>query len=59
MPVLFIGHGSPMNAIEENEFVKGSGNMVHNFGMAAWDKLYVPGYGYDCAIASYIIIAQV
>ena len=22
MPVLFIGHGSPMNAIEENEFVK-------------------------------------
>jgi 4,5-DOPA dioxygenase extradiol len=23
MPVLFIGHGSPMNAIEENEFVDG------------------------------------
>ena len=23
MPVMFIGHGSPMNAIEENEFVKG------------------------------------
>jgi 4,5-DOPA dioxygenase extradiol len=23
MPILFIGHGSPMNAIEENEFVKG------------------------------------
>ncbi len=23
MPVLFMGHGSPMNAIEENEFVKG------------------------------------
>jgi 4,5-DOPA dioxygenase extradiol len=23
MPVLFIGHGSPMNAIEENEFVAG------------------------------------
>jgi 4,5-DOPA dioxygenase extradiol len=23
MPVLFIGHGSPMNAIEENEFTKG------------------------------------
>jgi 4,5-DOPA dioxygenase extradiol len=23
MPVLFVGHGSPMNAIEENEFVKG------------------------------------
>ena len=23
MPVLFVGHGSPMNAIEENEFTKG------------------------------------
>ena len=23
MPVLFLGHGSPMNAIEENDFVKG------------------------------------
>ncbi|MDF1612585.1 4,5-DOPA-extradiol-dioxygenase [Stygiobacter electus] len=23
MPVLFIGHGSPMNAVEENEFVSG------------------------------------
>lgn len=23
LPVLFLGHGSPMNAIEENEFVKG------------------------------------
>ncbi|MFN6039271.1 MAG: 4,5-DOPA dioxygenase extradiol [Bacteroidota bacterium] len=23
MPVMFLGHGSPMNAIEENEFVKG------------------------------------
>ena len=23
MPVLFVGHGSPMNAIEENEFTNG------------------------------------
>lgn len=23
MPILFVGHGSPMNAIEENDFVKG------------------------------------
>ena len=22
MPVLFLGHGSPMNAIEDNEFVR-------------------------------------
>ena len=27
MPVLFIGHGSPMNAIEENEFVTGFRNI--------------------------------
>jgi 4,5-DOPA dioxygenase extradiol len=27
MPVLFLGHGSPMNAIEENEFVAGFGNI--------------------------------
>jgi 4,5-DOPA dioxygenase extradiol len=26
-PVLFVGHGSPMNAIEENEFVKGWRNI--------------------------------
>ncbi len=28
----------------------GSGNMVHNLGMIAWDKLEKPGYGYDWAI---------
>jgi 4,5-DOPA dioxygenase extradiol len=28
MPVLFVGHGSPMNAIEENEFVTGWRNAV-------------------------------
>jgi 4,5-DOPA dioxygenase extradiol len=28
MPVLFIGHGSPMNAIEENEFVEGWRSIV-------------------------------
>jgi 4,5-DOPA dioxygenase extradiol len=27
MPALFIGHGSPMNAIEENEFVEGFRNI--------------------------------
>jgi 4,5-DOPA dioxygenase extradiol len=27
MPILFMGHGSPMNAIEENEFTKGFRNM--------------------------------
>ncbi|WP_194975142.1 4,5-DOPA-extradiol-dioxygenase [Aquiflexum lacus] len=28
MPVLFLGHGSPMNAIEENEFVTGFSNIA-------------------------------
>ncbi|MBX3253007.1 MAG: 4,5-DOPA dioxygenase extradiol [Chitinophagaceae bacterium] len=30
--------------------VIGSGNMVHNLRMIAWDKLDVPGYGYDWAM---------
>jgi 4,5-DOPA dioxygenase extradiol len=28
----------------------GSGNMVHNLRMVAWDKMEVPGYGYDWAL---------
>ncbi len=28
----------------------GSGNMVHNLGLLAWDKLNTIGYGYDWAI---------
>lgn len=28
----------------------GSGNMVHNLGMAAWDKLNTPGYAFDWAL---------
>jgi 4,5-DOPA dioxygenase extradiol len=28
----------------------GSGNMVHNLGMVAWDKLDEPGYGFDWAL---------
>ena len=28
----------------------GSGNMVHNLGLAAWNKMNVDGYGYDWAI---------
>jgi len=29
MPVLFVGHGSPMNAIEENEFTEGWHSISH------------------------------
>jgi 4,5-DOPA dioxygenase extradiol len=28
----------------------GSGNMVHNLGMVAWDKFKEPSYGYDWAL---------
>lgn len=28
----------------------GSGNMVHNLGMVAWDKMNQPDYGYDWAL---------
>ncbi len=28
----------------------GSGNMIHNLRMVAWDKMNVPNYGYDWAI---------
>lgn len=30
--------------------IMGSGNMVHNLGMVAWDKLDGPSYGYDWAL---------
>ncbi|MES2141255.1 MAG: 4,5-DOPA dioxygenase extradiol [Bacteroidota bacterium] len=30
--------------------IVGSGNMVHNLGMVAWDKLNADAYGYDWAI---------
>lgn len=35
---------------EKNILIIGSGNMVHNLGMVAWEKLDTPGYGYDWAI---------
>jgi 4,5-DOPA dioxygenase extradiol len=30
--------------------ILGSGNMVHNLGRVAWDKMSMPEYGYDWAI---------
>lgn len=30
--------------------ILGSGNMVHNLGMVAWDKINTPDYGFDWAI---------
>lgn len=35
MPVLFLGHGSPMNAIEENEFVQGFRDIARTIPLPA------------------------
>ena len=35
---------------EKGVLIIGSGNMVHNLSMVAWDKLNDPGYGFDWAL---------
>ncbi len=35
---------------EKGVLIIGSGNMVHNLRMLAWDKLNAPGYGFDWAL---------
>ena len=55
MPVLFLGHGSPMNAIEENEFVAGFSEYSQNhtetgcyfmyFGTLGDARNFCNGYG--------------
>lgn len=35
---------------EKGILIIGSGNMVHNLGVIAWDKIKEPEYGYDWAI---------
>lgn len=35
---------------EKGVLIIGSGNIVHNLRMLAWDKLNAPGYGFDWAI---------
>lgn len=35
---------------EKGVLIVGSGNMVHNLGRVAWDKLDEPEYGYDWAL---------
>lgn len=32
--------------------IVGSGNMVHNLGMLAWEQLNTPGYGFEWALAA-------
>jgi 4,5-DOPA dioxygenase extradiol len=39
---------------QKGVLIIGSGNMVHNLGMVAWDKLNIPDYAFDWALeASY------
>ena len=35
---------------DKGVLIIGSGNMVHNLGMVAWDKLNEPSYGYHWAL---------
>jgi 4,5-DOPA dioxygenase extradiol len=35
---------------EKGILIVGSGNIVHNLGLVAWDKMEEPGFGYDWAI---------
>lgn len=39
-----------MTLRKKGVLIIGSGNMVHNLGMVAWDKLGQPGFGFDWAI---------
>ena len=39
-----------MQLRKKGVLIIGSGNMVHNLGMVAWDKLNEPSYGYDWAL---------
>lgn len=43
--------GSQLNFLRSKGFlIMGSGNIVHNLGMVAWDKLEKPGFGFDWAL---------
>ena len=50
MPVLFLGHGSPMNAIEENEFVNGFRNIYPGCTLVAVHCNFVSICHRYCAI---------
>jgi 4,5-DOPA dioxygenase extradiol len=38
------------NLRDKGVLIIGSGNMVHNLGMVAWDKVNEPEYGFDWAL---------
>jgi 4,5-DOPA dioxygenase extradiol len=45
MPVLFLGHGSPMNAIEDNEFSRGLEGGRENFTKTPGHPMHIGPLG--------------
>lgn len=43
---------------QKGVLIIGSGNIIHNLRMVAWDKMNVPNYGYDWAIELHEIFNQ-
>ena len=43
---------------EKGVLILGSGNLIHNLGMVAWDKLDEPGFGFDWAIEANDLFKQ-
>jgi 4,5-DOPA dioxygenase extradiol len=43
---------------KKGDLIIGSGNMVHNLGMVAWDKISSPGFGYDWTLEIDAIFKQ-
>lgn len=43
---------------QKGVLILGSGNIIHNLRMVAWDKMNVPDYGYDWAIELHEIFNQ-
>ena len=51
IPVLQLSIAKELYSLrKKGVLIVGSGNMVHNLRMVAWDKLDAPAYGYDWAL---------
>lgn len=43
---------------QKGVLILGSGNIIHNLRMVAWDKMNVPNYGYDWAIEMHTLFNE-
>jgi 4,5-DOPA dioxygenase extradiol len=43
---------------QKGVLILGSGNIIHNLRMVAWDKMNVPNYGYDWAVELHEVFNQ-